>query len=57
MIDNFKHTANHPAAAGDGARHGFMKNQAPRNPMDIVDAKQLIEAIFKKWIRYKVNNK
>ncbi|MDK2801647.1 MAG: hypothetical protein PWQ70_3266, partial [Clostridiales bacterium] len=56
VIDNFKHTANHPAAAGDDARHGFMKNQAPQNPMSIVDAKQLIETIVKKWIRYKVNN-
>lgn len=57
VINNFKHTANHPAAAGDGARHGFMKSQAPRNPMNIVDAKQLIETIVKKWIIYKVNDK
>jgi len=56
VIDNFKHTANHPAATGDDARHGFMKNQAPQNPMSIADAKQLIETIVKNWIRYKVNN-
>lgn len=34
-----------------------MRSQAPRNPMNIVDAKQLIETIVKKWIKYKNNNK
>lgn len=52
----FKHTANSPAAIGDMARHGKETAQPPKNPMDLSEARSLIEVLLHSWIREKNNS-
>lgn len=49
-IRNFKYTANSPEAIGNMARHGCFKGDSPEHPMSIVEAKEFILRIIKKWI-------
>lgn len=49
-IKNFKHTANSPKTIGNMARHGCLKGDPPEHPMSIVEAKEFILRIIKKWI-------
>ncbi len=50
-INRFKHTANHPKAIGNDARHGYMKSKPPENPMKLEEAKRLIKDLIKRWIK------
>ena len=50
----FKHTANHPAAVGDEARHGVMPAEPPSEPMKLAEAEVLIRNIVESWIRGKM---
>jgi len=56
-IELFKRTANHPNAAGDGARHGHSTESPPRNPMLINDAEMLVFGIVEQWLAAKGSNR
>jgi len=47
----FRRTANHPAAAGDEARHGVLSAEPPAKPMSIEDGRALIKRLVDKWLR------
>jgi hypothetical protein len=53
IIRLFKHTSNHPAAAGMEARHGVMPTEPPRKPMSLPEAKTLILGLTQAWLRSK----
>lgn len=55
VITNFCRTANHPAAAGDLARHGATNDQPPPNPMALSEARSLIELLLHRWLDHKSN--
>jgi hypothetical protein len=42
-IKRFKHTANSPSAIGDAARHGKESTTPPARPMELGEARALIE--------------
>ena len=46
----FTHTANHPEASGDGGRHARNKEQPPKNPMPIEQARDLISRLVRAWL-------
>lgn len=52
-LRRFKHTANSPAITGDLARHGKENTQPPKNPMNLSEARSLIEVILHSWLRAK----
>lgn len=52
-VRRFKHTANSPSATGDLARHGKENTQPPKNPMDLSEARSLVEVLLHNWIREK----
>jgi hypothetical protein len=54
-IKRFKHTANSPASIGDASRHGKESTTPPRNPMELSEARALIELILHSWLRTKAN--
>jgi len=54
-IERFKHTANHPEAAGKESRHGHSKAAPPQHPMSISEARQLIHFIVQNWLNEKAN--
>lgn len=51
----FGSTANHPAAAGDLARHGVSKEEPPDKPMTLPDACAYVERIRQRWLRAKLD--
>lgn len=61
MIDNdwtsfagiklFKHTANSVAAAGDHARHGRERTTPPTTPMELPEARGMIDGLLRAWIQ------
>jgi hypothetical protein len=53
-IKKFKHTSNSPAAAGDDARHGKESSQAPKAPMPLHEARNLVERLSGLWLKSKV---
>ncbi|MCI0560764.1 MAG: hypothetical protein MN733_19960, partial [Nitrososphaera sp.] len=53
-IRRFKHTANSPGAVGDASRHGKESTSPPPDPMDIGEARALVELILHNWLRSKV---
>ena len=55
-IDSFKHTANHPDASGDSARHGHLNTLPPPVPMPINEAESLVFGITKQWLASKGPN-
>lgn len=52
-IKRFKHTANSPGAVGDASRHGKESTTPPSDPMDIGEARALVEVILHNWLRSK----
>ncbi|GJL62896.1 MAG: hypothetical protein NPIRA04_15500 [Nitrospirales bacterium] len=48
-IDLFKQTANSVKAIGDQARHGKEYTEPPSKPMDIWEAKGLVDDLLKQW--------
>lgn len=55
-IELFTRTANSPDAIGDKARHGVQKNQPPKTPMSLNEAKSLILNLVKCWIDSKITH-
>jgi hypothetical protein len=53
-IKRFKHTANSPGAVGDDSRHGKESTTPPSDPMDIGEARALVEVILHNWLRSKI---
>jgi hypothetical protein len=53
-IRRFKHTANSPAAVGDASRHGKEATAVPPNPMELGEARSLVEIILHNWLRSKL---
>lgn len=53
-INRFKHTANSPGAVGDDSRHGNESTTPPSDPMDIGEARALVEIILHNWLRSKI---
>ena len=49
----FKHTANHPGATGDIARHGALNSQPPQVPMSIQEARNLVKNLVSNWLQSK----
>jgi hypothetical protein len=46
----FKHTANHPEATGDSARHGMLGGIPPANPMSAEEASALMSTIIDSFL-------
>jgi hypothetical protein len=55
-IRRFKHTANSPGAVGDASRHGKESTTSPPDPMDLGEARALIEVILHNWLRSKMKH-
>ena len=53
-IRRFKHTANSPAAVGDASRHGKESTVPPPNPMELGEARALVEMILHNWLHSKL---
>ncbi len=53
-IKRFKRTANSPGAVGDDSRHGKESTTPPADPMDIGEARALVEVILHNWLRSKI---
>jgi hypothetical protein len=53
-IKRFKHTANSPGAVGDASRHGKESTTLPADPVDLSEARVLVEGIMHNWLRSKV---
>jgi hypothetical protein len=49
-ITRFARTANHPEAAGEGARHGRSNKEPPPKPMSLAEADALVERIVIAWL-------
>jgi len=54
-IRHFKHTANSPGAAGDASRHGKESTVPPTDPMDLGEARSIVEVILHNWLRVKLS--
>ncbi|MFH0996395.1 MAG: hypothetical protein V1844_13020 [Pseudomonadota bacterium] len=55
-IKRFKHTANSPSSTGDDSRHGKESTSPPVNPMELTEARSLIELLLRNWLRFKSEN-
>ena len=53
LLERLSRTANHPDSIGDEARHGRQKQDPPKNPMPLSEAKALIETIMHNWLQWK----
>ena len=53
QINAFKHTVNNLRALRDDARHAREDRDPPANPMSLPEAKKLMQALLKRWIRFK----
>lgn len=53
-IKRFKHTANSPSTVGDDSRHGKESSTPPSNPMDIGEARALVEFMLHNWLKSKI---
>jgi hypothetical protein len=53
-MERFRRTANHPAAAGDTARHGVSDCQPPAKPMPVRSAQTFIRNLGIRWIEDRV---
>jgi hypothetical protein len=49
----FKHTANSYEAVGLESRHGVGKVVAPTHPMNLAEARSLVETVVHAWLGYK----
>ena len=49
-IKLFKRTANSVVATGDQARHGYQKEEPPKNPISLGQAKVFIDTLLKDWV-------
>lgn len=54
-LRNFSHTAQHPGAIGDDARHARIASEVPVNPMSLAEANLLISTLMNKWIDSKLS--
>jgi hypothetical protein len=52
-VIRFKQTANSRAALGPDARHGHRRHEAPANPMDESDARELVFRVVRSWLNDK----
>ena len=52
-IKRFKHTANSPTSTGDVSRHGKESTSPPKHPMELGEARALVELILHSWLRVK----
>jgi hypothetical protein len=50
-INRFKHSANSPSVGGDSARHGVESTSPPSDPMDLAEARAMVEMILHGWLR------
>ncbi len=55
QLTRFKRTANHPEAAGDGARHGVNAEEPPGNPMTASEGREFIETLMNRWLEWKLS--
>jgi hypothetical protein len=55
-VKRFKHTANSPGATGDASRHGKESTSPPMNPMELTEARSLIELLLHSWLGLKLGN-
>ena len=46
----FTRTANHQAASGRAARHARLREQPPKNPMPIQEARSMIRQLLVAWV-------
>lgn len=53
-IKRFKHTANSPSAVGDASRHGKESTVPPPNPMELGEARALVQVLLHNWLRSKL---
>ncbi len=51
-IKCFKHTANSPSVTGDNSRHGKERTSPPANPLELTEARALIETILYSWLKF-----
>jgi hypothetical protein len=49
-LTRFTRTANHPEAAGEGARHGRMSSDPPPTPMSLSEADAFVGRIVMAWL-------
>lgn len=56
-IRRFKHTANSPGAVGDDSRHGKESTTPPSDPMDLGEARALVEVVLHNWLRSKIRGR
>ncbi len=49
-LSRFTRTANHPEAAGEGARHGRTSTDPPTRPMSLAEADALVGRIMIAWL-------
>jgi len=49
-IKSFKHTSNSPGVTGDNARHGKETLHPPKNPMQLFEARNLVEHLIGQWL-------
>ena len=53
-LDLFKRTANSYGAVGHSARHASTKKIPPKKPINILEARKLVENIVKQWLSTKL---
>ena len=53
-IARFKRSANHPVAAGDGARHGHSEEEPPSVPMSLPEAQAWVLGIIHCWVERRI---
>lgn len=53
-LRNFTHTAQHPDAIGDAARHARISADPPKEPMSFTEANLLISTLMIKWLDSKL---
>lgn len=51
-IKRFTRTANHPLAAGDGARHGHSNQDPPPRPMNLSEAIAWLTGLVRCWVEH-----
>jgi len=54
-ISRFKRSANHPAVAGDAARHGHSEEEPPPRPMMLSEAENWLRGLVSQWLELKLS--
>ena len=53
-LKRFKHTANSPGTVGDDSRHGTEHTELPKKPIELTDAKAMVNLLLHEWLREKM---